>query len=69
MKAILNGLKAIYDFLCGDAFILVMTAAAFIAARLLVALVNAPNVLVAIVFVGAVVAGLLMTLARERNAR
>ena len=61
-------LKSIYNFLCGDPFILATTLVSFVVSGLLVSVVRAPNLLVVIVFVGLIVAGLVLALARERHA-
>jgi membrane protein implicated in regulation of membrane protease activity len=61
-------LSSIYNFLCGDIFIFVMTLAAFGVGGVLVSVVQAPEVVAVIVFVGLVVSGLVLTLGRERRA-
>ena len=61
-------LKSIYDFLCGDLAILIATLVAFAVSGVLVWGVHAPRIVVVIVFVGLTVAGLVLSLGRERNA-
>jgi hypothetical protein len=61
-------LKSIYNFLCGDPFILVTTLVSFVVSGLLVSVVRAPNIIVVTVFVGLIVAGLVLALGRERHA-
>lgn len=68
MRAVWKALRAVYDFICGDAIILIMTIGAFVVAGLLVSALHAPDILVVLLFVGAVVCGLVVTLSRERNA-
>ena len=65
MSRITGALKATYNFFAGDAIILGAVAAAFILASLLVHAFDASNVVVAVVFVGIIVAGLTTTLGRE----
>jgi hypothetical protein len=65
MSRITGALKATYNFFAGDAIILGAVAAAFILASLLVHTFDGPNVIVAVVFVGIIVAGLTTTLRRE----
>ena len=65
MSDITGPLKAAYNFFSGDAIILGTVAAAFILAALLVHAFDASNVVVAVVFVGIIVAGLATTLGRE----
>lgn len=69
MKAILKALKAVYDFFAGDVIILVSVAVAFALGAILAHLAGAPNTAVVIVFVGAIAAGLVATLARELRGR
>jgi hypothetical protein len=68
MSAILRGLKATYNFFAGDAILLVAVAIAFVLAFALER-AKLPNELVAVVFVGCIVAGLVTTLARELHGR
>jgi hypothetical protein len=65
MSRITGALKATYNFFAGDAIILGTVAGAFILASLLVHAVDASNIVVAVVFVGIIVAGLATTLGRE----
>ena len=65
MSHITGPLNAAYNFFAGDAIILGTVAAAFILAALLVHAFDASNVVVAVVFVGIIVAGLTTTLGRE----
>ena len=65
MSRITGALKATYNFFAGDAILLGAVAAAFILALLLVHAFDAANALVAVVFVGIIVAGLTTTLGRE----
>lgn len=65
MSRITGPLNAAYNFFAGDAIILGTVAAAFILAALLVHAFDASNVVVAVVFVGIIVAGLTTTLGRE----
>ncbi len=68
MNPVTRVLKSIYDFLCGDLVILVATLLAFVLSGVLVAAVHAPNIVAVIVFVGFIIAGLVLSLGRERNA-
>ena len=68
MNAILRGLKATYNFFAGDAILLVAVAIAFLLAFALER-ASLPNALIAILFVGCIVAGLVTTLARELRGR
>ena len=69
MSRLRNALLAAYNFFAGDAIILVAVPLAFIVAALLVAVVHAPNVVAALVFVVLLVAGLATTLGREALGR
>ena len=69
MNAILRALKATYNFFSGDAILLAATAVAFVLGALLIHLLAAPNALVAVIFVGLIVAGLALTLGREARGR
>ena len=70
MSRITGPIKATYNFFAGDAIILGAVAAAFILGEiLLVHAFDAPNVAVAVVFVGIIVAGLTTTLGREIRGR
>ena len=69
VDAVLRALKATYNFFSGDAILLVATAVAFVLGVLLVHALAAPNALVAIIFVGLIVAGLALTLGRELRGR
>ena len=68
MKEIVRGLKATYNFFAGDAILLVAVAIAFLLAFALER-ASLPNPLVAVVFVGCIVGGLVTTLARELRGR
>jgi hypothetical protein len=63
-----RGLKATYNFFAGDAILLVAVAIAFLLAFALEH-ASLPNVLVAALFVGCIVVGLVTTLAREVRGR
>lgn len=68
MNAIVRGLKATYNFFAGDAILLVAVALAFLLA-FASERASLPNELIAIVFVGCIVGGLVTTLARELHGR
>jgi hypothetical protein len=68
MNAVVRGLKATYNFFAGDAILLVAVAVAFLLAFALER-AEAPNPLVAVVFVACIVGGLVTTLARELRGR
>jgi len=68
VNAVTKVVKSIFDFLCGDLAILVTTLVAFAVSGVLVLGVHAPRIVVVIVFVGLTVAGLALSLGRERNA-
>ena len=68
MNAVIRVLKSIYDFLCGDLAIFIATLVAFAVSGMLVSNVHAPRIVVVIVLVGLSVAGLVLSLSRERNA-
>lgn len=69
MNAITRALKATYNFFVGDMLLLIAAAAAFILGFVLAHALAAPNPLVAIIFVGCIVAGLALTLGRELAGR
>jgi hypothetical protein len=69
VKHLLNVLKATYNFFAGDAILLVAVVLAFALAALLGKVVQAPNLLVGIVFVALIVGGLALTLGRELCGR
>ena len=68
IRAVLRGLKAVYNFFSGDAIILGSVVLAF-AAAYAIARVLSVNGLAAAVFLVLIVAGLVTTLARERAGR
>ncbi|HEX3270341.1 MAG TPA: hypothetical protein VHR15_06805 [Ktedonobacterales bacterium] len=68
MNAIVRGLKATYNFFAGDAILLVAVAVAFLLAFALER-AEAPNPLIAVLFVACIVGGLVTTLARELRGR
>ncbi len=68
VNAFTKVVKSIYDFLCGDLAIFIATLVAFAVSGTLVSGVHAPTIAVVIVFVGLTVAGLVLSLASERNA-
>jgi len=68
VNAVIRVLKSIYDFLCGDPAIFIATLVAFAVSGALVSIVHAPRIVAVIVFVGLTVAGLVLSLGRERNA-
>ena len=68
MNAVIRVFKSIYDFLCGDLAIFIATLVAFAVSGMLVSSVHAPRIVVVIVLVGLSVAGLVLSLSRERNA-
>ena len=68
MNAILRGLKATYNFFAGDAILLGAVAVAFLLAFALER-ASLPNALVAVLFIGCIVGGLVTTLARELRGR
>ena len=68
MNAIVRGLKATYNFFAGDVILLVAVAVAFLLAFALER-AELPNPLVALIFVGCIVSGLVTTLARELRGR
>ncbi len=68
IRAVLRGLKAVYNFFAGDAFILASVVLAFASAFLLARVAN-QNVLAVVAFILLIVAGLTSTLARERMGR
>jgi hypothetical protein len=68
VNAVRRVLKSIYEFLCGDLAIFIATLVAFVVSGALVSIVHAPRIVAVIVFVGLTVAGLVLSLGRERNA-
>lgn len=62
-------LKSIYNFLCGDPYLLLFTPIAFLSSGLLLAGFHASNRLVLPIFIGFLLAGLLLSLNKERNQR
>ncbi len=69
MTRALGILKAIYAFFAGDMILLVAVLLAFGLAALLGKVAQAPNVLVAILFIALIVGGLTLTLSRELRGR
>jgi hypothetical protein len=69
MSRVTSAIKATYNFLAGDPIILGAVALAFILGEILLRAAGAPNRVVAIVFVGIIVAGLVTTLGREVRGR
>ncbi len=69
MSRVTGAIKATYNFFSGDAITLVATLIAFALGLLLVKVFRAPSALVAVVFVGIIVAGLVTTLRREIAGR
>jgi hypothetical protein len=69
MNRVLGALKATYNFFAGDAILLVGVALAFVLAALLGQIAKAPDPVVAVVFVGCIVGGLVTTLGRELRGR
>lgn len=69
MNPILRALKATYNFFAGDAILLAAVAIAFALGLLLAHALAAPNPLVAVIFVGCIVGGLVLTLSRELVGR
>ncbi len=66
MNQIGRALKATYNFFAGDVILILAVALAFILAAALTH-ANAPNALVAVLFIACIVGGLTTTLARERR--
>ena len=69
MNRVTGAIKATYNFFSGDAITLGATLIAFALGLLLEKVLQAPNALVAVVFVGIIVAGLVTTLRREIAGR
>ena len=69
MKRVVGILKAIYFFFAGDAILLAAVLLAFGLAALLGKVMQAPNVLVAIIFIALIVGGLVLTFGREVRGR
>jgi hypothetical protein len=69
MSRVTGAIKATYNFLAGDPFILGAVALAFILGEILLRAAGASNAAVAVVFVGIIVAGLTTTLGREVRGR
>ncbi|HEU5369434.1 MAG TPA: hypothetical protein VFU69_13255 [Ktedonobacterales bacterium] len=69
MNRVLGVLKAIYFFFAGDAILLIAVLLAFGLAALLGKVAQAPNPLVAILFIALIVGGLALTLSRELRGR
>ncbi|HUZ17538.1 MAG TPA: hypothetical protein VMV68_04070 [Spirochaetia bacterium] len=68
MRAMLRGLKAVYEFFAGDAILLAFAAVAFLGTALLVHVLHAANWIAAVALVGIISVGLFTTLDRERRA-
>ena len=66
---ILGVLKAAYNFFSGDAIILVAVIVAFVAGAILARQPGVANPIVAVVFIGIIVGGLVATLGRELAGR
>jgi hypothetical protein len=65
MNRIVSAVKATYYFFAGDAIILCAVLLAFLLGYVLAHVAHAPNPLVAVVFIGLIVGGLVLTLSRE----
>jgi hypothetical protein len=69
MTRVLKVLKATYLFFAGDAILLLAVLLAFGLAGLLGKVVQAPDLVVGIIFVALIVGGLTLTLSRELRGR
>jgi hypothetical protein len=69
MNRVIGALKATYNFFAGDAILLTAVLLSFALAALLGKALQAPNLLVAILFVAVIVGGLVLTLGRELRGR
>ncbi|HEY7347313.1 MAG TPA: hypothetical protein VH599_03260 [Ktedonobacterales bacterium] len=69
MKRLSSALKATYFFFAGDAILLAAVLLAFGLAAVLGKAAQAPNVVVAILFIALIVGGLALTLGRELRGR
>ncbi|HZC06926.1 MAG TPA: hypothetical protein VE338_14930 [Ktedonobacterales bacterium] len=69
MDRVIGAVKATYNFFSGDAILLSAAIVAFVLGLLLARVAQASNALVAIVFIAIIVAGLIVTLAREIAGR
>lgn len=69
MNRLVGILLAIYNFFAGDAIILAAVILAFIVGPILAHGVHVANWLVVLIFVACIVAGLTITLGRERMAK
>jgi hypothetical protein len=65
MKGLMKALKSIYDFFAGDHIIVSGVALAFAVAALLVHVVTTALIVIVAVFLGLIIGGLVVTLARE----
>lgn len=65
MSRITSAIKATYNFFVGDMIILAAVLLAFVVVGVLGGVAHAPNVLLAVIFIGLIVAGLTLTLSRE----
>jgi hypothetical protein len=69
MSRVTGAVKAAYNFFSGDAIILGAVALTFTLGEILARATDAPNEVVAVVFVGIIVAGLTTSLGREVRGR
>jgi cobalamin biosynthesis protein CobD/CbiB len=69
MNRILGAIKATYNFFSGDAITLAATLIAFALSLFIARVLQAPQALVAAVFIIILVAGLITTLSREIAGR
>jgi uncharacterized membrane protein len=69
MKRVVGILKATYFFFAGDAILLVAVLLAFALAALLGKVAQAPNLVIALLFIALIVGGLALTLGRELRGR
>jgi membrane protein DedA with SNARE-associated domain len=69
MNQLVRAIRATYNFFAGDAIILTAVVVAFIAGAVLQSVAHLANVPLAVVFVGVIVLGLVLTLARELRGR
>lgn len=69
MTGIVKVLKSIYDFFAGDHIILSGVAIAFVAGALLVAYLGRLMAVDVVVFVALILAGLVVTLGREKRGQ
>ncbi len=69
MAQVLGFLKATYNFFSGDAILLSAAVIAFALCWALTHVAGAPLLLVAVIFIGIIVVGLVTTLSREIKGR